>query len=254
MKRLFIAFVVAASVARPGIASASVLQSFFPTTPSTNSLATISFSGNYAFPLPNPSAAPFLASPFLITATIPAQFYAPYGIGTGLVFTGVSGSYTNDNVIKDFANATLELEGEYVETFSGSTPISLIEETFFNLSIGSLLNVGDNYDLNMVANNFLYTEQDPVVTDPLAAPAPIQPGFAPAIVTILPGSFSALSGGLADYTSLSDPQDAINAGGTGLVSSQLPVPVPEPSSGVLLASGILLLGLIQQMFRRAVKE
>lgn len=254
MRRLIVALLAGSSIlATPMTASALVLEQFFPTTPSTTSTATISYNGTYATPLPTPSAEPFVSSPFSISATLPAQFYAPDGIGKGLSFDGVSGTYTNDGATTDFSNAVLDLKGVYVQHLVNGLVVSEIEETYFILTIDSLLAQNDQYVLNMTAANFLYTEEDPLVADPLAAPARPCSYCTPAIVTILPGTFTVLSGGYASYTPqfLQDPQAGVNAGGTGTITSQLPaVAVPEPGSLALLGGGIVMFGLINGAVRR----
>jgi hypothetical protein len=250
MNRLLTALLLVAALILPVAASASVVIQFDPTAPSTNETATISYNGTYA--LPSPPAPPFAAAPFSFSATIAAQSYAPDGGGTGLSFSGVSGTYTNNGITIGYSNATLDLLAQYIDTYQNGYLVGQTEQTLLDLTVNSLLQTGDQYTLSLIAGRFLYTEQYPLVAAPLAAPCS---SCSPAIVTMLTGPFSVLSGGLATYTPplQLDPQAGVNTGGSGGVSSQL-VAVPEPGSLILLGGAILMLALINWWVRRATAQ
>ncbi|MGC8518045.1 MAG: PEP-CTERM sorting domain-containing protein [Steroidobacteraceae bacterium] len=258
MRRPRIALLAFAIIAcTPMLAAADVVISFASTTPSTTNLATISYFGSYATPLPSPTAAPFAAVPFSFTATLPSQFYVPAGIGVGLYLPNVTGTYSNAGTTTPYENGVLELLGQVVESYGSNGIFSVTHQTYFNLIIPSLLATNDQYDLTMVANNFLYTEQDPLVSQPLPAPPLACPYCTPVIATILPGAFNVLSGGFADYTPplQSDPRVSINSGGTGIVTTQGTAgSVPEPGTLPLLTVGLLLVALGQRRTRRRSAE
>jgi hypothetical protein len=249
-KFLIAAGLCAALAGLPTLAAATVSTEFFPTSPSTDLTSSITYYGQYAN-LPNPLAAPFAAVPFSLTATLPAQYYAPYGIGTGLYITGVSGTYSNNGVTTAYNNASVDLLDQIVAYYNSFGTEIRVDQTLLGISIPSLLATGDQFQFNMDANGFLYAENIPLVSNPLTPPPLACPNCTPVIATIPSTEFSALNGGFASYTPplQLDPGVSIEAGGTGAVSSQLPVSAPEPGSLLLFAGAMFALLLSRRLKR-----